>query len=233
MVNKMNMKMKMKIPTEKGRYYNRIWLELYDGGSGEWLYVCRTGLTYFFIRVMDFVDACGRDADHQWVGDVNIVDLVNTDAKTVAQAIRSCGLEDADLDLGTELGRLSIAEAMNSYGAHSPMWSGSALPLEGRKPYDGGNDEKHPAFRTLRAEARRQAEELFDDEVRNHELDNKIVNKLGQTAREYSNGTSGLFVSLRKIKDLGEDASPEQKLMLKIYQKAETTLGGDKIPSDL
>lgn len=174
----------LKIPTKSGRYYNKIWLELYDGGSGTWLYVCRKDLTYFFIEIIDMVDACGRDATEQWAGEVSVVNIAEATPGTIISALRSCGNED-DLNLANESDRLRLAEMLYSYGAKAPIWNDSAFSLENREPYDGGNEEKHPAFRSLRAMARREAEELFDDERLNERIREMVESGEGLDIDQY------------------------------------------------
>ena len=133
---------------------------------------------------------------------------------TIAGALQCCGY-DEPLDLRSESDRLALAEMMFSYGAKSPMWGGE------------GNH-----FDRLRAEARREAEALFDDEHRNEALDTRVVNALGQTAREYAAGTEALWSTLRRIKD-DPNATDEQKMVLRMYQKCDTTLGAGPVPEDI
>lgn len=227
-------KKQLKIPTEKGRYYCDVWLELFDGGSGQWLYVCREVATYIFIDIIDMVEACGRDADVWWCAEVSVIDLLEIPPKTMADAIRSCG-EERDYDFKSEMDRLRLAEMVFSFGDKARLWSGSAREVTKKDREEFRTyDERDPAFRTLRAEARRFAEEsLFDEENRNRLMDNTIVNRLGQTARQFMQGTDALWGKLREIKELGDDASPEQRLVLRMYQKAGTTLGAGPVPKDL
>jgi len=233
---------KHKIPVETGRYYRRYWLELYDGGSDQWLYVCRDGrfeegkgFTFFFIDITDMPAACGRDATYRWCASVDVVELLNASQSTIQSAMRSCGYEHK-LHMMMESDRLALAEMLWQHGAKAPAWSdeGGKITFD-----DYGNvkefyNENCPEFRRLRKEAVEFCEEtLFDESNRNDFLMNRIVNKLGQSAREYANGTDGLWDSLRKIKEMGDEANPDQKLMLKIYANAETTLGAGPIPDDL
>lgn len=225
---------RMKILTERGKYYYKIWLEIYDGGSGQWLWVCRDGLAYIFLEVIDLVEYCGRDATVHWVAEVSVVDLMTATPKTLAEALQSWGSFDIeDFKFTEEQGRLNIACCLREYGAKAPLWNKSARLLkEGDRAW--GYDEMDPEFRKLRADARRFAEEeLFDEESRNHILDTRVVNKLGQTGRSYMRGTEGLWEHLRMIKDKGEEATPEQRLVLSMYQNAGQTLGAGRVPKDL
>ena len=236
-----------KIPSENGNYYKRHWLELRDGGSDEWLYICQdagdaehiSGWRFFFIELIDMPAACGSDAQNRWACQVDIVDLLEASAETMADALRSCGIDNTcELPNQTTLqGRLELAEMMRDYGAKSPMWceSGGKIKFDAHgNPDDGSYDENCPAFRRLRKEAREFVEQnLFDHESCEHILDTKIVNKIGQTAREFAQGTAGLWSSLRRIKAQGDEATPEQKLILGMYAKCEHTLGAGPIPEDI
>ena len=224
----------LKIPVNNGRYYKGIWLEIFDGGSGQWLWVVRDGLSYIFLEVIDLVEYMGRDATEVWSASVSVVDLITTPLETVASAIRSAGAEDMELDFKKESDRLAIAEMCYSHGAKAPLWDGFARDIKDiEKERFADRSDHDPEFLKLRKEAREFAETLFDEAERNEQLDNKVVNALGQTAREYANGTVALWDSLRRIQALGDDATDAQKLMLKMYAGAERTLGGNMIPEDL
>jgi hypothetical protein len=223
-----------KIPDPWGRakYYKQIWLESEDGGSERWVYVCRQGLAYIFIVIDDLPAAMGRDATSLFGAQVSVVDLATIGPETIASALRSCGYEE-ELDFKSEKDRFIIADMCRSYGAHAPLWNedGGRVNIENKY---GSYDEKHPAFRKLRSDARKFAEEnLFHDEARNELLDTKIVNKIGETAREYMNGNEGHWAALRRIKDQGENATPEQKIILKMYQNVGQTLGAGPVPEDI
>lgn len=224
-----------KIPAEHGDYYCKHWLVLQDGGSDTWLYVCRDSLAYVFIEVLHMVGCCGRDAQSRWDVSVSVVDLFTTSMDQVVDAMRSCGC-DEELDFKLELDRLRMAEMLYSCGAKSPMWNEAG----GKPTFDSyGNcnedyDENCPHFRRLRKEAREFAEEklLADDEQRNHLMDTKVVNAIGQTAREYAGGIEETWNTLRRIRD-DPNATPQQKLVLKMYQGAKQTLGAGPVPKDI
>ncbi len=221
---------RLKIPTDHGRYYKDIWLELYDGGSDQWLWVCRDSLAYIFIEVLDMVGYCGKEATSLFDASVSVVDLLTVPPSAVASAFQSCGCEE-ELDFKVELDRLRIAEMLFSVGTKAPMWNdcGGAVKDQFARP-----DEKHPAFRILRSNARKYAEEnLFNDEERNKLLDTKVVNQIGETAREYMHGTEGMWAAVRRIKEADEAASPKQKLVLRAYQSAGQTLGAGPVPADI
>lgn len=219
--------MKHRIPMERGTYFARKWLVLQDG-SDQWLYVAKSGLTYVFVELTDLPAYCGSDAGVQWCAQVASVDLASADLDTQAQALQSCGADVDHLDdCSPEERLLCIAEAMFSYGAKSPLWSDGA-----GKPRDGASDDSRD-FRSLRAAARRVAEDMLDDSTRDDVLDSRIVNAIGQTAREFAQGTSGLWDALRRIRDAGDQATPDQQLILKMYAKCEQTLGAGPVPADI
>jgi len=66
--------------------------------------------------------------------------------------------------------------------------------------------------------------------VREAALNDRVVNKLGSTARQFMHGD--LWGRLREIRD-DPDATEDQKLMLKMYANAGITLGGEPVPKDL
>jgi len=168
----------------KNEYFCNIWTVLQDGGSDTWRYVARDGLCYVFINIIDFPAAAGRSAGYYWHADVEIVDLAETNPKTMVDAFRSCGMDDPP-DMTTENGRLQMADMLYDYGSKSPIWQGTA----GEVTEDNELDENSKSFRSLRKEAREVAEKLLkDEEHRNNELDTRIVNKIGQTAREFAQG---------------------------------------------
>jgi hypothetical protein len=227
------------------------WDTLEDGGSCRWLYAKEvSGLIFVFIEIDDLVDSCGGDADHRWAAQVSVVDLIQASPDVIASALRSCGWENdavfdvkadggwagaINFDIRTEQGRLNLAECLHSYGARSPMYSEDAGPVIDRgwgpeNPYD----DSDPYFVRLRARCRRYAEEnLFDKARREELLDTQIVNRIGQTAREYAQGMEGVWAALARVKEDPESATPEQKLTLRMYQKAGRTLGGDSVPPEL
>jgi len=223
------MENRIKTGSQYDRYFARKWLVLYDGGSDQWLYVAKSGSgsTYVFLEIIDLVAYCGRDATDQWCAEVASVDIDTMPLEQIQGALSYCGVEDDPPDLRTESGCVALAEMLFSYGAKSPLWG----DCSGNPREHASEDSKD--FRSLRAEARRQAEAMLDDSNRDHVLDTKIVNGIGQTSREYSQGTAALWDTLRKIRDKGDDATPEQKLVLKMYGKCNTTLGAGPVPSDL
>ena len=210
--------------------YARNWITLADGGSGNYLYAREAAPgVWLFIEVLDLPDMMGRDATVRWCAQVDVVDIFATSPETIDSAIQSCGDWVHEIEGGPT--PLMLAEVLHSYGAKSPMWSGEAGRVNEHNFYDSP-DERHRPFRDIRAEARREAEALLDAQYRDEVLDSRIVNALGQTAREYANGMEGLWSALRRIA-ADPSASPSQKLVLKMYGAAGQTLGGDAVPDDL
>ena len=207
------------------------WNVLADGGSGTYLYAREAAPGVFiFIEIMDLPSMMGREATVRWSASVSVVDLNAVKGKTLTSAVRSCG---GDFLYKVEGGPtpLMLAEILHSYGAKSPMWSGEAGKVNERNYYDRPG-EGHRPFRDLRAVARRKAEALLDADTRDNLLDTRIVNKLGQTAREYAGGPGAMWGTLRRIA-ANPEATPEQALMLTLYAGARRTLGGDVVPADL
>ena len=218
---------KIDLGTGRETYFARKWLVLFDGGSDQWLYAAKSGGTYVFLEIIDLPAYCGGDAQSQWCAEVSSVDLDNTPTESMISAVRSCGSEDDPPDMSTEQGRLALAEMLFSYGAKSPLWGDDA-----GNPRDFASEDSKD-FRALRASARRFAESMLDDSERDSVLDTRIVNAIGQTARQYAQGTEGLWDKLREIRDMGDNATPEQKIVLQMYGKCEQTLGAGPIPADL
>lgn len=205
------------------------WTVLADGGSGTYLYAREASPGIFlFIEIMDLPDVMGRDATVRWSAQVDVVDLNAATPRMISDAVNSCGGDWFDEGETTPF---MLAEVLHSYGTKSPVWSGDAGRLNEHNFHDSPG-EGHRPFRDLRAVARREAEALLDADTRDEVLDTKIVNGLGQTAREYAGGTEGLWGSLRRIA-ADPNASPSQKLVVKMYGKAGQTLGGDIVPDDL
>jgi hypothetical protein len=219
----------LKIKMDRGTYYKSIWLELESGGSGTWTYVCHQGLAYIFIVIMDLPDAMGKYAPALFNAEVCVVDLTTISPETIASAIRNMGYEE-ELDFKSERDRLFLADMLRQCGSKARLWDEDGGKV--KDIYDQA-DERHPAFRSLRAHASEYAEKnLFNESKRDNLLDTTVVNKIGETAREYMDGGSS-WAALRRIKNLGSKATKEQKLVLQMYRKAGTTLGAGPVPKDI
>ena len=217
---------KIKVTWPRPVYYKNKWLTLEDGGSERWLYAVSNGMVFVFIEIHDWYAACGKEAQSLFNCTVKVVDLTQILVPTIMDALKFCGIESID----KEVTPLVIAQCCLSYGASAVMWDEYGGKVTERFEF-GGYDEKHPAFRKLRSDARKYAEEnLFDDDERNALMDTNVVNAMGATAKEYMSGD--LWGVLRKAK---ENPTPQQALVLKIkiYSKCERTLGGEEIPQDL
>ena len=193
--------------------YCKVWDIIYDGGSGTWLYRRDLGSgVYAFIELLDMPDACGSDATEAWVCEVSLVDITHASIDTMSSACDCVGMVDPSFsDLGI---------ALFEYGAKATLYSDSGGPVT--DSYDHGENSVH--FRRLRKEAREFVEsELLDETNRECLLDSTIVNKIGQSAREYMQGD--LWGALRRL--------PENHLMRKLYRRATHTLCGEPIPEDI
>jgi hypothetical protein len=224
-----NVKNRIETGHPRAEYYAKKWLVIFDGGSDQWLYVAKSGQTYVFIEVIDLVAYMGREATEQWAASVTSVDLASATPDMLYSALQYCGATDDPPDMSTESGRLAMAEMLFSCGHKSPLWDNCAG--EPVAEHDSAS-EHSKAFRSLRAQARKEGEAMLQDDARDQALDMRIVNKIGQTAREYAMG-DGLWVALRRIQEAGESATPEQRLILGMYAKCEHTLGAGPIPEDL
>lgn len=225
---------KHKIETNyNARYYAKHWLELFDGGSDQWLYVCRDGLTYVFLEIIDLPGYMGRDAQCRWGASVSVVDLLTISPDAIAGAMRCCGYAGPPLDFRVEADRLQLAEMCFTCGNKATLWCyhGGEVEFD-----DYGNATKDygvgcPHFRRLRKEARQYGEELLrDSEARDRQLDTLVVNTIGSTAREFMGGD--IWSALRRIRD-DDAATPEQKLVLRMYRSAGQTFGAGPVPDDL
>lgn len=220
------MKIENSWATDKN-YYKKTWLELRDGGSGQWMYAVSHGLCFVFIVIDDLVDVGARELG-LFCASVRVVDLSKMSHKTIADVLKSCGIEfNTIADIPEPL---EIAECCMDYGAAANLWEECGGKVTESFMY-GGADEKHPAFRKLRSDARKYAEEnCFDYDSLVELMDNTVVNAIGSTATEYMCGD--IWTALGRAKD-NPEATEEQKLIMKIYGNAERTLGGEKIPEFL
>jgi len=214
------------------------WTTLEDGDSGRWIYARKVApQVWLFLRMDDMVDACGGDATYYFHCDVGVVDLQQaTECGTLTSALESCDAKSWMHDLPVEKHNLAMAQCLFDHGAWSPLWQDGSPEIE--KDDDGDwkfdiPDEDDPVFTDLLEAGRKWVEEnLLDEDNRNHLLDTKIVNAIGQTAREFAGGTSSLWDTLRRIQS-DPNASDEQKLVLKMYQNAGQTLGAGPVPLDI
>lgn len=219
--------------------YAKKWTILEDGGSGTWLYAAeartalhREGRAWVFISVMDMPDACGKDANYLWCADVSMVELDKVPQEELDRAFASWGIDTDGAPLFP--GDLEKAQILHSYGAKVPCWSECA----GKVEFDNyGNvlhpyDENSTSFRGLRMRARTRGEELLRDEDARQDRRKRVVNTIGQTGEQYAQGTAGLWNRLREVAE-DDNATPQQKLSLTLYQRAGRTLGGEQVPKDI
>jgi hypothetical protein len=214
------------------------WTTLEDGGSNRWLYARKVApMTWVFLRIDDMVDACGRDANYWFHCDVATVDLdAAVTSGALADALRSCDAESWLSDLPLDAQNLAMAQCCFDYGASSPLWQDGSPEIDKDADDDwrwNAPEESDPEFADLLDAGRDWAEaNLLDADNRERLLDTTIVNKIGQTAREFAGGTAGLWDALRRIA-ADPNASTEQKLVLRMYQGAGQTLGAGPVPADI
>lgn len=149
---------------------------------------------WYILRFENMLDAVGeRDLgdDDKYLCEVRRIDLKEVPREEIESAIRGCGPEDMDLGSywkhdgtnqvlefpakGTKTdlyAELAIVDSLDSYGVAAPMesFSGNVRPT------------------SVRANARRYAEELMDDVDAVETALDKPVNALGSTARDFGQG---------------------------------------------
>lgn len=215
----------------------------------------RAAPTYLFIEIIDMVDACGRDMLEQLdlSGEVYLVEPERYGARDLNSAFQSCGWDgikdiveefvDSDDDDETpsetkpncaavpDIGLL-YADFLRSYGNKSPLHSASGGRIVTEKNLHDGVDERrvYALLRKLLVEANQY---IADNTALQATLDTKVVNKMGQTSREFAGGIDSTWDTLRRIQSMGDNATPAQKIVLKMYKNAGQTLCGDKVPLDI
>lgn len=214
---------------------------------------------YLFIEIIDMVDACGKDMLEQLdlSGKVYLVEPGRYGARDLNSAFQSCGWDgikdmveefvdsgddvedDDETSSETQPNRGAIpdigllyADFLRSYGHKSPLHSASGGRIVTEKNLHDGVDERgvRALLRELLVEANQY---IADNTALQATLDTKVVNKTGQTSREFAGGIDSTWDTLRRIQDMGDEATPAQKLVLKMYKNAGQTMGGDKVPLDI
>lgn len=210
---------------------------------------------YLFIEIQDMVDACGRDMLGQLdlSGEVYLVEPGRYGARDLYRVYQSCGWDgikdmveefvetsnessnEAQPNRGAipDIGLL-YADLLRNYEHKSPLHSASGGRIVTEKNLHDGVDESSKGFSSLLRELLVEANQyIADNTVLQATLDTKVVNKMGQTSREFAGGIDSTWDTLRRIQDMGDNATPAQKLVLKMYKNAGQTLGGDKVPLDI
>lgn len=185
--------------------------EWYQGGDcnplgygGTWMRLI-SGTRYHVVRLDNMDDACGSDNDGhpKYAADLSEVDIASGQLES---AIRSCGAEDMD-----DISPMAMCEMLHSYGAVAPLWKSA------------GNDGW-----ALVRDGKRESKMLESDTAAySARMDATPVNGIGQTAREYASGISGLESALRR----GESAGDRNcGIVAKMYRACDgNTLGGDRV----
>jgi|KBSSwiStaDraftv2_1062776.scaffolds.fasta_scaffold00198_68 hypothetical protein len=160
---------------------------------------CIGARKFQFVELINMDDACGRDNEGQpkYVVELRLVALNELSPDNIQSALKCCGQEHIE-NPSDEV----IAECCNSYGCHAPLDS-----------WSGGNARK-----LLRA-AYKLANELRDEDKLNDRLDNRPVNKIGSTAREFMTGdiTSAMQRGV-------ESGDPSARIMAKMYGVPQDTI---------
>lgn len=213
--------------------------------------------TYLFIEIQDMVDACGRDMLGQLnlAGEVYLVEPSRYSARDLKSAFESCG-GDGIKDLIEEFvdseytgvsskipgGPASVpdigllyADFLRSYGKKARLHSTSGGRIVTEKNLHDGVDEGSKGFSQLLRELLTEANQYATDNVKlETTLDTRVVNKLGETARQCAGGIDSHWDTLRSIQAKGDKATREQKLYLKMTMNSSgQTLGGDIVPLDI
>lgn len=225
-----------RIKIKGSKYFNKNWLVL-DDGDGRWRYVCKDLFAYIFIDIMDLPEWAGSEALCLWSVSVSVVDAISCriTMDEIDQALHSSGLGDTPLNLTKEGDALQLATALFDHGNKATLWTkeGGELKKDRYGWLEYNQDGYDPTFKSLRLEARKWAEgNLLSESNRERLLSTTIANAIGQTAREYASGSSGMWDALRRIKK-NPNATDRQKLVLKLYKNAEKTLSGETVPEDL
>ncbi len=159
-----------------------------------------------FVELINMDDACGRDNEGQpkYVVELRLVDLTAISASNLKSALECCGQEHIE-NPSDEI----LADCCNSYGCHAPLDS-----------WSGGNARK-----LLRA-AYKLANELSNQDKLNDRLDNRPVNKIGSTAREFMNGDT-----MSAIQRGVEAGNPSARIMAKMHGVPQDTIDNTR-PDD-
>lgn len=217
--------------------YSKHW-EIWEDCDGTYRYVRRMAdLKYLGISIISLPEYCGRSAidGPYWSGDLVLVDLMALPYGEQIAALRSCyGDTWPDFADTVAVRQDLLVSCCLSHGSYAPL----GLDSGGDVKIDSYGDmiEQTPDSKGFRG-VRKRLREIGDAFARDagsleRTLDNRIVNSLGQTAREYGQGTEGLWSKLRDIRDDG-DASDEQKLIFKMYHGCTDTLADVPIPADI
>lgn len=129
---------------------------------------------------------------------------------------------------------LIYADLHRNYRHKSNLHSASGGRIVTEKNLHDGVAEGSKGFSALLRELLTEANGYVSDKLKlETTLDTRVVNKLGQTSREFAGGIDSTWDTLRNIQALGDKATPSQKIVLKMYQNGGQTLGGNKVPFDI
>lgn len=184
--------------------------------GGKWAYPDpRKALCWYVLDFVNMDEACGRDNDGQptYICEVNLVDLTVLSGRQVSQALESCGPGADALEAMSVADRcFALMIAVHDYGIKAPLYSAS------------GNRATW-----VRAEARRAAEELMDDDDRFTAALDRPVNKIGSTAADFLRGDieAGLRRAAEEVASGARLPTAEESILMKIHSVCGgQTLGG-------
>ena len=189
------------------------WITLQDGGSDTWLYMRRVGAHAFqFVEVLDMHSATGETHGDRYAGQVDLVDLSQLTPAYLRDAQRSCGWDLDEHELTADQRERALAEMCHSYGCKAPLGSCSSN--------NRGKCER---------EMRSLAHECLDEHELEDRLDNRAVNALGSTAREYMTGDLYAAMSRGVV-----EGNHNARIMAKMYGVSQTDIdmASDSRPSD-
>jgi hypothetical protein len=169
----------------------RGWIQLEDGGSGRWLYIKPVPQGTLFLVIEDAIELCGKEAATYFYGSLALVDPseVSETDQQLALSFMGCEHDDPTAEV--------VTIALFEYGAKAPLHNDDSGPMPKRfsQCWDGYSvpSETSRYFTSLRARLRKAARDFESNP--DAALD-KVVNAVGQTARQYARGVHGLWDTL-------------------------------------
>jgi len=182
--------------------------------SAHWVWVVDPSTEYHFLGVMDWVDACGRDAEDlpTYHVDVQIVRLDLIPLETWYSALECCG----------QLERYQRREKDEGFRSLANAWFLAASALKDYGTSMRAYGESTNNWRKGVAEAKRASLARAGDNSLLHET----CNKLGQTWGEHLTGRMGPALKRLSHSDDGKDRMTAG-ILAKMYAASDgQTLGG-------
>lgn len=188
--------------------------------GGKWAYPDPADTLAWY--VLDFVnmwDATGDDSGPQYVCEVNYVDLKVVPDREMASALRSCGPSQEDLEGMSKKDQMfAIMVALHDYGIKAPLHT-----VEGSRAD------------SVRAEARRYAEDCMSDPALMESSLDRTVNKIGSSARDFMYGDidAGLRRAAEDIAAGRRAPTTEERILMKMYAASGGQTLGGKTPESV